>query len=147
MGSPPDTGRQPGVSIAVNRRIGPSSPAPYLSTQLTAQGKLLTNYYAIGHNSLDNYIALVSVQAPNAVTQSDCQIYQDFIPSAPVQVELNGQIAGQGCVFPAEVQTINTLDPDSNGETRKSIRRPPQSVCLLPFDHRTRLPAPPATFP
>jgi hypothetical protein len=73
---------------------------------LTAQGELLTNYYAIGHNSLDNYIAMVSGQAPNAITQSDCQIYQDFIPSSNVVVEFNGQIAGQGCVFPAQVQTI-----------------------------------------
>src|ERR1700752_972016 len=42
--------------------FGPNSPAPYLSRQLTAQGELLTNYYGIGHNSLDNYIALVSGQ-------------------------------------------------------------------------------------
>ena len=50
--------------------FGPNSSAPYLSKQLTAQGELLTNYYAIGHNSLPNYIALVSGQAPNAITQS-----------------------------------------------------------------------------
>src|SRR6266404_2341760 len=86
--------------------FGPNSPAPYLSNELTAQGALLTNYYSIGHNSLPNYIALVSGQAPNVVTQSDCQVYQDFIPDSFVQVEMNGQIAGQGCVFPAEVQTI-----------------------------------------
>src|SRR5258706_4478032 len=86
--------------------FGPNSLAPYLSKQLTAQGELLTNYYAIGHNSLPNYIALVSGQAPNAVTQSDCQIYQDFVPGSPVQLDANGQAVGQGCVFPSEVQTI-----------------------------------------
>src|SRR6266478_1715069 len=86
--------------------FGPNSAAPYLSQQLTAQGELLTNYYAIGHNSLPNYIALVSGQAPNVVTQSDCQIYQDFIPSSNLQVQLNGQVVGQGCVLPVEVQTI-----------------------------------------
>src|SRR5580704_17826569 len=86
--------------------FGPSSLAPYLSKQLTAQGELLTNYYAIGHNSLDNYIALVSGQAPNVTTQSDCQIYQDFIPGSPVQVDVNGQIVGQGCVFPSEIKTV-----------------------------------------
>src|SRR5580704_3822475 len=85
---------------------GPNSPAPYLSKTLAAQGELLTNYYAIGHNSLDNYIALVSGQAPNSVTQSDCQIYQDFIPGSPVQVDVNGQIVGQGCVFPSEIKTV-----------------------------------------
>jgi hypothetical protein len=86
--------------------FGPNSPAPYLSTQLTAQGELLTNYYGIGHNSLDNYIALVSGQAPNVVAQSDCQFYQDFTPGSGVQVDVNGQAVGQGCVFPAEVQTV-----------------------------------------
>src|SRR5260370_27649093 len=91
--------------------FGPNSPAPYLSKQLTAQGELLTNYYAVGHNSLDNYIALVSGQAPNVITQSDCQIYQDFIPSSLVHVDLNGQMAGQGSVFPSEVQTIANQYP------------------------------------
>lgn len=86
--------------------FGPSSLAPYLSKQLTAQGELLTNYYGIGHNSLDNYIALVSGQAPNVITQSDCQIYQDFMPGSPVQVDVNGQIVGQGCVFPSEIKTV-----------------------------------------
>jgi hypothetical protein len=86
--------------------FGPNSLAPYLSKQLTAQGELLTNYYAIGHNSLDNYIALVSGQAPNVVTQSDCQIYQDFLPGSSIQVDINGQIVGQGCVFPSEIKTI-----------------------------------------
>jgi hypothetical protein len=88
-----------------NETFGSNSPAPYLSTQLTAQGALLTNYYAIGHNSLPNYIALVSGQAPNLTTQADCQVYQDFVPSS-VQVQVNGQIAGQGCVFPMAAQTI-----------------------------------------
>jgi hypothetical protein len=86
--------------------FGPNSLAPYLSKQLTAQGELLTNYYAVGHNSLDNYIALVSGQAPNVITQSDCQIYQDFSPGSPIQVDINGQIVGQGCVFPSETKTI-----------------------------------------
>ncbi|HEX2714418.1 MAG TPA: alkaline phosphatase family protein, partial [Candidatus Acidoferrales bacterium] len=67
---------------------------------------LLVNYYAIGHNSLPNYIALVSGQAPNPVTQGDCQIYQDFFPGSPVQVAVNDQAVGQGCVFPVETQTI-----------------------------------------
>jgi hypothetical protein len=86
--------------------FGPNSPAPFLSKQLTRQGELLSNYFAIGHNSLPNYIALVSGQAPNVATQGDCQIYQDFVPGSSVQVDVNGQILGQGCVFPVEAQTI-----------------------------------------
>src|SRR5262249_59710151 len=37
--------------------FGPGSTAPYLSQTLTQQGQLLRQYYAIGHASLDNYIA------------------------------------------------------------------------------------------
>ena len=86
--------------------FGPNSPAPYLAKQLTSQGELLTNYYGIGHQSLDNYIALVSGQAPNTMTQADCQIYMDFVPSSALQVEVNGQSVGEGCVYPAQVQSI-----------------------------------------
>ena len=44
--------------------FGPSSPAPYLATTLRSQGAFVPNYYGIGHNSLDNYLAMVSGQSP-----------------------------------------------------------------------------------
>ncbi|MGH8323622.1 MAG: transferrin receptor-like dimerization domain-containing protein, partial [Steroidobacteraceae bacterium] len=44
--------------------FGNTSPAPYLAQSLPAQGALLPNYYGIGHLSLDNYLALISGQAP-----------------------------------------------------------------------------------
>ena len=40
--------------------FGAQSAAPYLATTLAREGALLTHYYAIGHASLDNYIALIS---------------------------------------------------------------------------------------
>jgi hypothetical protein len=83
--------------------FGPGSQAPYLSTQLTAQGQLLTQYYGIGHQSLDNYVAMVSGQAPNSETQSDCQIFTDVTPGT---AGADGQSIGQGCVYPGWVQTI-----------------------------------------
>ena len=46
--------------------FGPTSPAPYLSKTLTAQGAYLPNYYGTGHDSNDNYISMISGQAPNA---------------------------------------------------------------------------------
>jgi phosphatidylinositol-3-phosphatase len=80
-------------------------PSPYLARNLTTMGRLLTQFYGIGHASLDNYIAMVSGQAPNAVTQADCTIFQEFAgilaPDAP-----DGQAVGQGCVYPANVLTI-----------------------------------------
>ncbi len=83
--------------------FGPSSAAPYLAHTLTAQGAFVPNYYGTGHESLDNYIAMVSGQGPNPQTQADCQDYADFagVPGAP-----NGQAIGTGCVYPAGVQTI-----------------------------------------
>ena len=55
-----------------NTTFGPGSKAPYLADSLTARGALLRNYYGIGHVSLDNYIAMVSGQGPNAATKGDC---------------------------------------------------------------------------
>ena len=49
-------------------------PSPYLAQTLPARGALLPNYYGIGHASLDNYIALISGQAPNEKTQLDCPL-------------------------------------------------------------------------
>src|SRR5215469_937148 len=45
--------------------FGSHSPASYLARTLPSQGASLPHYYAIGHASLGNYIALVSGQAPN----------------------------------------------------------------------------------
>jgi len=59
--------------------FGAKSPATYLK-MLARQGALLPNYYGIGHYSLDNYIAMVSGQGPNPVTQADCQSFVDFAP-------------------------------------------------------------------
>ncbi len=59
---------------------GANSAARYLNTTLVKQGKLLTQYYGIGHASLDNYIAEISGQSPNPSTQSDCIQYIDFAP-------------------------------------------------------------------
>jgi hypothetical protein len=83
--------------------FGPGSPAPYLSQTLVSQGAFLHNYYGIGHNSLDNYIAMVSGQAPNPMTSDDCPTFADF--SSPA-LDAYGQETGQGCVYPANVPTL-----------------------------------------
>jgi phosphatidylinositol-3-phosphatase len=94
--------------------FGPSSPAAYLNDTLVPQGELLKSYYATGHVSLDNYVAQVSGQAPNQVSNSDCAgAYNDVTPGTldPDQALYPGQVDGQGCVFPKNVQTIgNQLD-------------------------------------
>src|SRR4051794_22957158 len=82
--------------------FGPNSKAPYLSKTLPTQGELLTHYYGIGHECLDNYITMVSGQPPNPQTQADCQIFTDFMGT----VGSDGVAVGNGCVYPSEVKTI-----------------------------------------
>jgi hypothetical protein len=85
--------------------FGQQSPAPYLARTLPAQGALLTRYYAIGHASLGNYVALVSGQAPNEATQLDCPTFTDFIATAAA-LDAHGQLPGSGCVYPKIVPTL-----------------------------------------
>jgi hypothetical protein len=85
--------------------FGPDTKATYLAHELPAHGVLLRQYYGIGHVSLDNYLAMISGQAPNPLTQSDCQQFTDFVPSTPV-IDGDGQAVGQGCVFPATVPNV-----------------------------------------
>jgi phosphatidylinositol-3-phosphatase len=85
--------------------FGTASESPYLARTLPARGAALPEYYAIGHASLDNYVALVSGQAPNHETQLDCGVFSDFKASAE-RLDANGQLAGYGCVYPTLVRTL-----------------------------------------
>ena len=87
------------------RTFASNSPAPYLAHELPLKGALLRNYYGIGHNSLDNYIALVSGQAPNVATQRDCRKFTEFELAQPA-LDANGQAIGSGCVYPAIVPML-----------------------------------------
>jgi hypothetical protein len=95
--------------------FGPNTQIPYLAKTLRSQGAFVPNYYATGHESLDNYISMVSGQGPNTETQSDCQIYTKFQPGTPTS---DGQYVGQGCVYPPGVQNIAT-QLEGNGYTWK----------------------------
>ncbi len=83
--------------------FGSDSPAPYLAKSLPARGALLPNYYAIGHLSLDNYIAMISGQAPNTTTQADCPAFSELTPGT---LSADGQAVGSGCVYPAQIKTV-----------------------------------------
>lgn len=90
--------------------FGDPSADPYLGQTLPSEGAYLPDYYAIGHESNDNYIAMVSGQAPNPQNQGDCQVYDDFVGTGPAvsstRSPLDGQAVGSGCVFPSSVPTI-----------------------------------------
>jgi hypothetical protein len=83
--------------------FGANSPAPYLSQTLTSKGLLLEQYFAIGHVSLDNYIAEISGQGPSKQTQLDCTTYTEFVSTGTGDL---GQALGDGCVYPTSVKTI-----------------------------------------
>jgi hypothetical protein len=87
------------------------SPAddPYLATTLPAEGALLPNYYAVGHVSLDNYIAMISGQPPNPDTSIDCFAGYATFPAGAGQETWHGASGvqtGRGCLYPPAVTTL-----------------------------------------
>jgi len=83
---------------------GASSPAPYLSQTLKAQGLFLDQYFATAHVSLPNYVGEISGQGPSKATQADCiASYSEFVSTG---TGTDGQALGDGCVYPASVKTL-----------------------------------------
>jgi hypothetical protein len=97
----------------------------YLWKDLPAQGALLTNYYGTGHSSMDNYLSLVSGQAPSEDVQEDCSTTDNLlnlnsgIETAGGSLRANpdyGQLLSKagpnaalgenGCTFPTNVPTL-----------------------------------------
>jgi hypothetical protein len=115
----------------------------YLWKTLPKQGVLLKNYYGTGHSSMDNYLSMVSGQAPEEDTQSDCSVVDtNFSSNAGIVTKggslqhnpnygqaASGANAAQpsganapngtnGCTYPKDVPTLfNQLD--AAGQTWK----------------------------
>jgi hypothetical protein len=78
-----------------------------VNAHLHKDGRLLTNYYAIGHNSLVNYIGMISGQTPNRDSKQDCLWFlklRDFEPMSKDDFLVGPQ--AHGCVYPNTVATI-----------------------------------------
>jgi hypothetical protein len=109
--------------------FGPDSPARYLNDVLVPGGQLIDHYYATSHVSQGNYIAQISGQASTATQNSDCinlgsltappvtGAFTDVIPATPTT---DGQVIGDGCVFPTEVATIGDQLDAEHGAHRHS---------------------------
>jgi hypothetical protein len=65
----------------------------YLWQTLPSEGALLQNYYGTGHTSMDNYISLVSGQAPQFDTQNDCS-YEATTFSSNSNIVSTGSVGG-----------------------------------------------------
>ena len=95
--------------------FGPHSQAPYFARTLARRGVLLTQYYGIGHYSLDNYLAMISGQAASPETRDDCETFAEFVATGTTA---DGQAIGHGCVYPASVKTL----PDQLAAVHKTWR-------------------------
>ncbi len=88
-----------------SQTFGDPSADPYLAKTLRSMGALLENYYSIGHNSLDNYIAEVTGQSPDSDTQQDCPVWVPFTAGAKETGPYH-QLVGNGCIYPKSVTTL-----------------------------------------
>jgi phosphatidylinositol-3-phosphatase len=83
--------------------FGPASQAKYLTGTLEKRGELLLRYYAVAHEGLADGIALLSGQGPTEATAADCPAYSEISPASSGS---DGQILGNGCVYPSSTQTL-----------------------------------------
>ena len=83
--------------------FGENPPAPYLAETLTAEGALLTNYYATSRPSLGDYLTMISGQSVSRDVSESCERFVEF------ELERIGdydQAIGDGCVYPDQVVTV-----------------------------------------
>jgi hypothetical protein len=104
--------------------FGTSTQDPYLQKTLVPMGALLTEYYGTGHVSLDNYISMISGQAPTPDTDDDCLPGLTGTIGNYNDVEQTGKtadgqvIATGGCIYAKDIRTLpNQLE--DNGLTWK----------------------------
>lgn len=93
--------------------FGAKMPAPYLALDVAGHGALLQQYYATSHYSLGNYLTLISGQSVTRENQDDCATSTQYpeLSTNYVDIAVRGmapyaQIKGDGCIYPASVQTI-----------------------------------------
>ena len=96
--------------------FGAASPATYLNGELLRRGELIPNYFATSHVSMGNYTSQISGQATNPSLNNDCLDlttlakppvkgrYNDIAPGTDAA---DGQVNGDGCVFPSPTATTH----------------------------------------
>jgi phosphatidylinositol-3-phosphatase len=82
-----------------------ASSDPYLSRTLPSMGALLPYYFSTGHDSLDNYLSIVSGQPPTADSKADCDPDGPSNEHTPA-TNAYGVSQSGGCWFPANFKTI-----------------------------------------
>lgn len=93
--------------------FGAKAKTKYLARTLRRKGVLATNYHGIAHKSLPNYLAMVSGQAPTALTRADCPRFN--------------------CVYDADVPTLaGTLT--AAGRSWRAYMEDIPAECALPIE-------------
>lgn len=110
--------------------FGKESPAPYLAETLAGEGKLLPNYYAVAQGGLANEIALLSGQGPTPQTALNCP---ESTPVAPGTVSVEGQVEGEGCVYPAETETLPGQLTEAKLTWKAYVEAEPVAAWRKPF--------------
>lgn len=115
--------------------FGPGSVAHYLNRRLRPRGTLLSGYRTLGNTELPDYLAMISGQAPNADTASDCAVYAEFPFSAKAQS--NGQFRGPGCVYPNTALTIADQVTATGKQWKAYVTGLGASTCVHPNSNAT----------
>lgn len=110
--------------------FGPGSVAHYLNGKLRRRGTLISGYRTLGDTELPDYLAMVSGQAPNPDTSSDCAVYAEFASSAKAQS--NGQFKGPGCVYPNTALTIGDQVTAAGKQWTAYLAGMGPSTCMHP---------------
>ena len=89
----------------------------YLWQTLPEQGALLTRYYGTGHFSMDNYISLVSGQAPSYGVQDDCSTTADMTNNNHGIVTKGKVGTGTDTDGTTDPKGAHTSTPEPNGKS------------------------------
>lgn len=110
--------------------FGAGSVAHYLNRKLRHKGVLLSGYETLSGSELPDYLAMVSGQAPNADTRSDCSTYAEF--AGPAKASSDGQVPGPGCVYPDTVLTVADQVTAGGKQWRAYLADMGDSTCVHP---------------
>jgi len=110
--------------------FGSGSVAHYLNRKLRRRAVLLSGYRTLGASELPDYLAMVSGQAPNTDTESDCSTYAEFPGSAKASAD--GQVPGPGCVYPNTVLTVADQVTAAGKQWKAYLEDMGDSTCVHP---------------
>jgi phosphatidylinositol-3-phosphatase len=111
--------------------FGAHSVAHYLNEMLRKSGTLLSGYETpAGSSELADTLAMVSGQAPNADTRTNCATYAEF--GAKAKPAADGQVAGAGCIYPNTALTIGDQVTSAGRQWRAYIDDMGTTACVHP---------------